>query len=329
MEAGITNYGAKLVYLMAPDKTGAMDDVVLGYDNISDYLSGQQSFGAIIGRFANRIDGGKFKIDSIQYGLATNSGGRNHIHGGHYGFSRMAWRSSSDPAAVHNQVKFSYFSKDMEEGYPGNLEVEVAYTLNDENELIIDYNATTDQSTIINLTNHAYFNLAGVYAENDIHDHKMTIFASKFVVVRPDLIPTGEIRPTENTPMDFKTAHVIGDRIDVAYQQLQAANGYDHCYVLDKENENELTLAAIVDHSSTGRRMEVYTTSPAVQFYAGNHLNGTAIGKGGISYQKRAALCLEAQNFPDAPNHEHFPSSILRPNQVYSKTDIYKFGVIQ
>lgn len=326
IEAGVINYGAKLVYLLAPDRVNQYSDVILGYDNIQDYLTGYQSFGAIIGRFANRIAEGKFKIDSVQYGLATNAG-PNHIHGGVNGFSKVVWDVIEYDPVQSDKVTFSYLSADMEEGYPGTLEVQVTYALTSDNELRIDYTASTDKTTIINLTNHAFFNLAGAYSDQEIGDHEIMINANHFTPVGSTLIPTGEIRPVKGTPMDFRKPEFIGRRQDEDYDQLKYGKGYDHNYVLNKAYEGELSLAAIVKHLTTGRIMEVYTTDPGIQFYAGNAFTGSVIGKGNIKYFSRYGFCLEAQNFPDAPNHENFPNSILRPGETFKKTDIYQFKV--
>ncbi|MCC5932515.1 MAG: galactose mutarotase [Cyclobacteriaceae bacterium] len=326
IEAGIINYGAKLVYLLAPDRDNRYADVILGYDNIQDYLTGYQSFGAIIGRFANRIAEGRFKIDSVHYGLATNAG-PNHIHGGVNGFSKVVWDVIHYDPDNNDKVTFQYISPDMEEGYPGNLQVQVTYSLNNDNALRIDYAASTDKATIINLTNHAFFNLAGAYSDQEIGDHEIMINAGHFTPVGPTLIPTGEILAVEGTPMDFRKPEFIGRRQDEEYEQLQYGKGYDHNYVLNKSYEGELSLAAIVKHLTTGRVMEVYTTDPGVQFYAGNAFTGSVTGKGKIKYFSRFGFCLEAQNFPDAPNHDNFPNSILRPGEKFEKTDIYQFKV--
>jgi aldose 1-epimerase len=326
MEAGIINYGAKLVYLFAPDRDNIYSDVILGYDNIQDYLTGYQSFGAIIGRFANRISEGKFKIDSVQYGLATNAA-PNHIHGGVTGFSKVVWDVIDYDPGNNNKVTFQYISPDMEEGYPGTLKVLVTYTLTNDNELRIDYSAATDKPTIINLTNHAFFNLAGAYSDQEIGDHEIMINADHFTPVGTTLIPTGEIRSVEGTPMDFRRPEFIGRRQDNDYDQLKYGKGYDHNYVLNKTHEGELSLAATVKHLSTGRVMEVYTTDPGIQFYAGNAFTGSVTGKGNIKYFSRFGFCLEAQNFPDAPNHENFPNAVLRPGEKFEKTDIYQFKV--
>lgn len=319
MTAKITNYGAILTELWVPDATGALTDVVLGFDNLQGYLDGHPFFGATVGRYANRIANGRFELDGQEYRLFVNNG-PNSLHGGEFGFDKKVW-SAEPEAGPPASVLFRYRSVDGEEGYPGTLDVEVRYTLDDLNALRIDYRARTDAPTPLNLTNHSYFNLRGPgYAT--ILEHELELNAAHYTPVDETLIPTGEIAPVEGTVFDFRTPTAIGDRI----AEIPAwAGGYDHNFVL--EGGAGLRQIARVRDPESGRVMEVETTQPAVQFYTGNFLDGSNVGKQGIVYQKNAAFCLETQHYPDSPNRPEFPSTILRPGEVYEQTTVYSFPV--
>lgn len=305
VEVSITNYGGTITSIMAPDRNGVFGDVALGYETLDEYVKNPRYFGALIGRFANRIAGGKFSLNGVEYQLALNNG-KNHLHGGAKGFDKRVWKSSETVDGLH----LEYFSADGEENYPGNFSVAVDYSLNDENELRIDYHATTDKDTIVNLTNHSYFNLGG---QGTILDHELTLHAGSFTPVADDLIPTGEIRSVDGTPMDFRTGRVIGQ------------GGYDHNFALDDWDRGSLRSVARLREPRSGRVMEVLTTQPGIQFYSGNFLDGSLIGKGGVAYQKYAGLCLETQHYPDSPNHPNFPSTMLRVGETYREATIYKF----
>ena len=307
VEVSITNYGGAITSIMAPDRNGVFGDVVLGYDTLDEYVKNPRYFGALIGRYANRIAGGKFWLYRVEYQLAQNNG-ENHLHGGTRGFDKRVW--SATPTS--SSLRLEYFSKDGEENYPGNLGVAVDYSLNDENELRIDYRAVTDKDTIINLTNHSYFNLGG-HGHGTILDHELMLHAGSFTPVSGDLIPTGEILSVDGTRMDFRIARVIGD------------GGYDHNFVLDDWNHGLIRSVAHLRDPNSGRVMEVLTTQPGIQFYSGNFLDGSLIGKGGVAYHQYAALCLETQHFPDSPNQPNFPSTVLRAEMFYKQTTIYKF----
>ncbi|MFC5532707.1 aldose epimerase family protein [Rhodocytophaga aerolata] len=314
MTVKITNYGAIITSLVTKDKNGNPGDIVLGFDSLESYLKGHPFFGAVAGRYANRIKEGKFTLDGKEYKLATNNG-KNHLHGGIKGFDKVVWT----PEEINNGLKLTYKSKDMEEGYPGNLTATVTYVINDNNELRINYTAETDKPTPVNLTNHSYFNLAAGQAKNNL-DHVMFIQADKYTVVDETMIPTGELRPVKGTPFDFTTPQPIGARIE------QTGGGYDHNFVLIKKTPGEMSLAATVYEPTSGRVMEVYTTQPGVQFYAGNFLDGSLTGKGGVNYVKRYGFCLETQHFPDSPNQAAFPSTILKPGETYKQATIFKFS---
>jgi len=321
MKMEVTNFGGKIVSLFAPDKKGKMDDAVLGYDSLKQYLNGNLYFGAMIGRYGNRIAKGKFSLNGKDYQLALNNGA-NALHGGPGGFHNVYWKVVP---FNNNSLRLTYHSKNGEEGYPGNLDVVVTYSLTDKNEVVIDYEATTDQETVINLTHHSFFNLAGA-GHGDILNHELTIHADEFNPVDSGLIPTGELKKVKGTPFDFSTAHKIGERINQTDEQLKLGKGYDHNWVL-KKTGNELSLVATVVEPVSGRIMEVWTTEPGLQFYSGNFLTGKDIGKGNKAYLTRSAFCLEAQHFPDSPNHPNFPSTVLKPRQTYSQKTIYKFDV--
>ena len=320
-EACVMNYGAKLVTLLVPEKEGKLVDVVLGYNNIDDYLTGNATFGATCGRYANRIAKGKFTLDGQSYQLATNIGGVNHLHGGNKGYDSVMWKTEK---VSDNSVTFSYLSKDGEEGYPGNLSVEVTYTLTNDNRIEIDYKATTDKATVLNLINHSYFNLSGE-GDPSIYDHQMVILADRFVPTDATSIPLGILAPVEGTPMDFRTPHTIGERIDSDFEQIVSGSGYDHNYVLNNQS-GSLALAAVSESPKTGIIMETYTTEPGMQLYTGNFLDGT-VGKSGKSHPRRSAFCLETQHYPDSPNQPNFPTTILRPSETFISKTVYKFRV--
>jgi len=324
MEAAITNYGGIVVSLKAPAHDGSFADVVLGFDSLDGYLKEHPYFGAIIGRYGNRIAKGRFKLNGVEYKLATNNG-ENHLHGGIKGFDKVVWaaRDVSTPQAAALELK--YTSKDGEEGYPGNLDVTVIYTLTEDNELKIDYSATTDKDTVVNLTNHSYFNLAGE-GNGDILGHEMMINAAAFTPVDAGLIPTGEIKKVEGTPFDFRKPAAIGARINADDPQIRYGKGYDHNFVLDRKGGG-LELAARVVERKSGRILEVLTTEPGIQFYSGNFLDGSVKGKGGKAYQHRYGFCLETQHFPDSPNKPNFPSTVLKPGGKYQTTTVYRFSV--
>jgi aldose 1-epimerase len=324
-EVKITNYGGIITSLMVADKDGELEDIVLGFDSLEGYLQeGVPYFGAIIGRYANRIANAAFELDGQRYQLAANDG-PNHLHGGEQGFDKVLWDAESFEGEEGVGVRLQYLSKDGEEGYPGNLSVEVSYTLTNDNELKIDYTATTDKPTVVNLTNHAYFNLAG-HDHGTIIDHLVMIKAEEFLPVDENLIPTGELRPVKDTPFDFTKATLVGRKINKKdHEQIARGQGYDHCWVLNGE-EGEMKLAASVHEPASGRYMEVHTTKPGIQFYTGNFLDGSLRGKGAL-YSHRSGLCLETQYFPDSPNQPHFPSAELRPGETYQTQTIYTFSV--
>jgi aldose 1-epimerase len=323
MQARIITYGGVVVSLDVPDRNGNFADVVLGCESMPDYEKYSRYFGALIGRYANRIAKGRFSLDGKEHTLATNNG-ENHLHGGIKGFDKVIWvgRSFEDGSGSHLELK--YFSPDGEEGYPGNLSVTVIYTLTDDNELKIEYTATTDQDTIINLTNHSYFNLAGA-GNGDVLEHELMLNADKFTPTDASAIPTGELRDVDGTPFDFRSPTTIGSRIGADVEQIVFGHGYDHNFVLNKPDD-ALFHAATVYESTTGRVMDVYTTQPGIQFYSGNYLDGSAHGKNGKNYERRSAFCLETQHFPDSPNKPQFPSTVLEAGQQYSQTTIYKFS---
>ncbi|MBL7849188.1 MAG: galactose mutarotase [Cyclobacteriaceae bacterium] len=319
----VTNLGGRIVMLQVPDKNGKLGDIVLGYDSLEQYIEGNKYFGAMIGRYGNRIAKGKFTLDGKEYQLAVNNGA-NALHGGLVGFNNVLWRMQPKAIEGGQALEMTYSSPDGEEGYPGTLNVQVTYTLNDANELIIDYKATTDKTTILNLTHHSFFNLAGE-GSGDILNHEFTINADRYCPVDEGLIPTGELRPVTGTPFDFLQPHRAGERIDMDDQQLKYGKGYDHNWVLNKKG-NELSMAARVSEPSSGRVMEVWTTEPGLQFYSGNFLTPKEIGKKGHVYDFRTAFCLEAQHFPDSPNQPGFPSTVLAPGAVYTQRTIYRFS---
>ncbi|MFC3812292.1 aldose epimerase family protein [Lacihabitans lacunae] len=324
MEVAIMNLGGTIVKWTAPDKDGVYADITLGSNNPEDYFDNTKYLGALIGRFGNRIAKGKFSIDGQEYTLAINNG-PNALHGGLKGFNAVIWDVTPIEGAEPG-LKLTYVSKDGEEGYPGTLNVEVVYLLKADNSLSITYTATTDKKTVVNLTNHAYFNLKGE-GKGDILDHEISIKADKFLPTDEGLIPTGELKSVVGTPFDFLSSHVIGERInDTTDIDILRGGGYDHCWIFG-DSSNTLKSVAFVLEPASGRTMEVFTTEPAVQFYTGNFLNGKATGKSGVRYDKRFGFCLETQHYPDAPNQAAFPSTILLPGETYKTTTVYKFGV--
>jgi len=321
-EVGICNYGGLVISLKVPDRFGGFGDVVLGYDNLADYIKDSPYFGAMIGRYGNRIAKGKFTLDGQEYTLAVNNG-PNALHGGLKGFDKVVWAPRILARPEGPSLELRYTSKDGEEGYPGNLSVTAVYTLLDDNALQLEYTAITDKDTVVNLTQHSYFNLAG---KGDILKHEVMIPADKFTPVDSTLIPTGELRPVDGTPFDFRTPTAIGARIGQDDEQLKFGNGYDHNWVINKPM-GQLGLMARVYEPTTGRVLEVWSTEPGLQFYTGNFLDGKLTGKGGWVYQFRNAFCMEAQHYPDSPNQPNFPSVVLKPGQVYRNTIIFKFLV--
>lgn len=322
LEARIMTYGATVVSLKVPDRRGKLADVVLGYESLEGYLKNSPFFGAIVGRYGNRIGKGRFSLNGKEYTLAKNNG-ENTLHGGTKGFDKVVWRAKEVKQKDGDSLSLSYLSKDGEEGFPGNLSVTVVYTLTNNNELKIEYSATTDKITVVNLTHHSYFNLAG---EGSILNHQLMIDANRFTPVDEGLIPTGELRSVKGTPMDFTRSSTIGARIDQQDEQLTFGKGYDHNWVLNNPG-GKLAFAARVYEPGSGRVMEVFTTEPGLQFYSGNFLDGTITGKGGQVYKQRYGFCLETQHFPDSPNKPKFPSTVLKPGQHYTSTTIYKFAV--
>lgn len=316
LRAKITNYGGIVVSLEAPDKQGALADITLGYKTLDKYIADSPYFGAIIGRYGNRIGAAKFVLDGVEYKLAANNG-ENHLHGGIKGFDKVIWEAKPVEAADAVGLELKYLSKDGEEGYPGNLTCKVTYLLTNNDELKIGYEAETDKTTVINLTNHAYWNLAGE-GSGDILGHELMLNADKYTPVDEGLIPTGEIRDVENSPMGFTEPTAIGSRID------QVEGGYDHNYVL--RSSGTLALCARVHEPGSGRVMEIYTTEPGIQFYSGNFLDGSLTGKSGKAYNKHAGFCLETQHFPDSPNKPNFPSVALKPGEKYTTTTVHRFS---
>lgn len=321
MEVDIINYGGIIVSIRVPNKNGNIEDVALGYDKLEDYENGTRFFGALIGRCSNRIKNAEFELNGKKYILAKNNG-NNHLHGGNVGFDKVVWDSE---IIEDNKLKLSYFSKDGEENYPGNLKVNVYYTVTNNNELKIDYYATTDEDTLVNLTNHSYFNLGGE-ASKDILNEKLLINSDRFTVTDSESIPTGELRNVSNTPMDFRTLKVIGEEIDSNYEQIEFGQGYDHNWMLNTQGDIDALAAKVIDEE-TGIIMELYTTNEGVQLYTGNFLDETDIGKNNRVYSRRSGLCLETQYVPDAIHHSNFSSCILKKDEEYKHTTIYKFSV--
>ena len=324
MSVEITNYGGIITRPSVPDKNGISDDVVLGFDQLAGYQGEHPYFGAIIGRYGNRIARGKFSIEGKEYSLAINND-PNALHGGPTGFHKHLWNASEIKRDGYLGLELTRVSKDMEEGYPGNLTATVRYLLNDKNELLIEYEASTDQPTVLNLTNHSYFNLKGT-GKGDILGHELMIAADKFTPVDKTLIPTGELRPVEGTPFDFRKPTAIGARVNADDEQIKFGLGYDHNFVLNRQGTG-LQLAATLFEPTTGRLMEVLTEEPGIQFYCGNFLDGSLTGKGGVNYDHRTGLCLETQHYPDSPNQKDFPSTLLKPGEKYHTSTVYRFSV--
>ena len=322
MKVEIINYGAIVVSITAPDKNGKLEDVVLGFDNLEDYLNDNSFIGTIVGRFGNRIYNGKMILEGKEYQLTINDG-ENHLHGGPKGFHKVLWNAVSIENESAQALKLSYHSRDGEEGYPGNLNIEVTYTLTNNNELRIDYLATTDKPTVVNPTSHTYFSLSGSPV-NSILNEELQLYADNITPVNKTLIPTGELMKVENTPFDFRKPHKIGERIDEKNEQLEFGKGYDHNWVLNNYNGSVRKVGELFEPTS-GRLMEIYTDQPGIQFYSGNFMNGTLKGKKGIIYNYRSALCLEAQHFPNSPNQPNFPSVKLNAGVKYKQQTIYRF----
>ncbi len=324
MVVKITNFGGIITEIHVPDKHGVFTDVNLGFDNIESYQQKDVPyFGALIGRFGNRIANGKFTLDGETYSLATNNG-NNHLHGGLVGFDKVVWDATSFESTNSVGITLKYLSVDGDQGYPGNLDVSVVYELTNNNEILVKYHAITDKATPINLTQHAYFNLAG---KGDVLDHEVMINADHFTAINDEAIPTGELPSVANTPFDFRTPRLIGERINQDDKQLKNGNGYDHNFVLNKAHANELSLAARVLEKNSGRVLEVFTQEPGVQFYTSNWMDGSLMGKG-WNYARRSGFCLEPQHFPDSPNQPLFPNTILRPGKEYTSVMSYKFSVV-
>jgi aldose 1-epimerase len=320
-EARIMNYGGIIVSLKVADRNGKLGDVVLGYDNLDGYLKESPYFGAMIGRYGNRIAKGKFTLNGKNYTLAVNNG-PNALHGGIKGFDKVLWNPTIIARADGPSLKLQYTSVDGEEGYPGTLNVTAVYTLTEENAIKLEYTATTDKDTVVNLTQHSYFNLAG---KGDILGHEVMMPADRFTPVDETLIPTGELKPVEGTAFDFRKPTTIGARIAQADEQLKFGNGYDHNWVFPKAT-GQFTTLAVVTEPTTGRMLEVLSTEPGLQFYSGNFLDGKLVGKGGWAYQFRNGFCMEPQHFPDSPNQPNFPSVVLKPGQVYKNTIMFRFS---
>jgi len=319
----ISNYGGIIQSIYVPERNGKIDDIVLGYDKLEDYQKHTPYFGCICGRYANRISNSSFVIDGRKYNLTSNEE-KNHLHGGFVGFDKVVWNAEEFIDDKRVSLKLKYLSKDGEEGYPGNLETNVNYILTNENELIIEYSATTDKSTHICLTNHTYFNLSGNF-ENTIMYHQLWVNAEKYIPIDNLAIPIGKIYSVSETPFDFKNETKIGERINEQNEQIQKGFGYDHCFVFNNY-DGDLKHQANLFEEKSGRLIEMFTTEPAVQLYTGNHLDGTFIGKNGIKYFKRIGVCIETEHFPDSPNHPEFPSTLLKPGDVYLSKTIYKFS---
>ncbi|MBJ7256238.1 MAG: galactose mutarotase [Akkermansiaceae bacterium] len=323
MEVRLAAYGARITALKVPDRAGTLADVVLGYDAVDSYRTAEKKpyLGVTLGRYAGRIASGKFTLDGVTHQLAKNNG-PNHNHGGTIGFDKVLW----DATQTAKSVRFCHLSPDGEEGYPGNLDASVTYTLTEQNELIIDYQATTDRATPVNLSNHSYFNLAGEGSES-VLDHELVIHADRMLLIDETSIPTGDLAPVADTPFDFSKSKTVGRDIDQKNEQLTRGSGYDHTYVLNKTPGPPLQLAATLSEKTSGRIMKVFTEEPGIQLYTANFLNGSLTGKSGRPYAKRCALCLETQHFPDSPNRPDFPSTILKPGQTYQTRTIYQFFV--
>jgi aldose 1-epimerase len=324
MQASIATYGGIVTSLTAPDRAGHYADVVLGYDSLAGYLRQSPYFGALVGRYANRIAHGRFTLNGVTYTLATNNGA-NSIHGGRVGFDKVVWKvANASVTSGGPQLTLTYLSRDGEEGYPGNLSVTATYTLTEDDALRLGYRATTDRDTVVNLTQHSYFNLRGAADPGDVLGHIVEIRADRFTPVDEGLIPTGELRPVAGTPFDFRKPTAIGARIDGTDEQLRYGRGYDHNWVINAR-PGELTLDARVFEPRSGRVLEVLSTEPGLQFYTGNFLDGSITGKNGWRYELRHGFCMEPQHFPDSPNHPNFPSTVLKPGETYRNTIVFRF----
>jgi len=323
MQVGVITYGGIITTINVPDRDGNVENVVLGFSKLDDYLTKNPYFGTITGRYANRIAKAKFTLDGKEYSLAANNG-PNSLHGGAKGFDKQVWQAKEVKAEKGVAVELSYVSPDGDEGYPGKLDVAVLYTLTDANELRIDYTATTDKPTVVNLTSHSYFNLAG-NGSGSILDHELTINADRYTPVDETLIPTGELASVESTPFDFRQPQVIGARIRDSHPQIVYGRGYDHNWVLNRPNDGSLVLAATLHDMKSGRIMEIHTTEPGIQFYAGNFLDGTLMGSADKIYRQSDGLCLETQHFPDSPNKPDFPTTVLKPGETYKTTTVHRF----
>jgi len=317
----LTNFGAKIIWIEVPDKDGKKDNITFGYDTFEGTITGDMSFGSVVGRYANRIANAKFTLDGVEYNTPVNNG-PNTLHGGPGGWHSVVWNTEVLKDSEFPAVKFTYVSPDMEQGFPGTMNVEVVYTWTNNNEIVMDYKCTTDKKTVINITNHAYFNLHGA-GNGDILDHVLTLKASAFTPVDSVMIPTGEIRPVAGTPFDFTTPHTIGERIGDDYDQLILGRGYDHNFILDNREPVDVTVYEPV----SGRVLEVITDQPGMQLYTGNFLDGTKIGHGGKPFKHRAGFCLESGHYPDSPNHPEFPATVLNPGETLTTQTIYRFSV--
>lgn len=326
VEIAITNYGARVVTLKTPDAKGRLADISLGFDTLKGYEGPNPYFGAIVGRYGNRIAKGKFTLDGKEYTLAKNNG-ENSLHGGLVGFDRVIWSGKTEESNGVHKAILSYTSKDGEEGYPGNLKVTVTYSISDNDDIQIDYHATTDKATVLNVTNHTYFNLAG-QGNGDILGQVMQLNADRFTPVDGGLIPTGELKDVTGTPFDFRKPTVIGSRINDKDEQLKLGKGYDHNFVLNRSASGLVMAARAVDPAS-GRALEVWTTEPGVQFYTGNFLDGTVTGKNATNYAQRTGFCLETQHYPDSPNHPDFPTTVLKPGEEYKSTTVWKMRFVE
>jgi aldose 1-epimerase len=322
ISVSMTDYGWIVTKVSVPDRAGSFADIVLGYDSLADYRRDSPYFGAIVGRYGNRIAGSRFRLDGVEYASAHNNG-EHHLHGGLTGFDKVIWSATSYADLNESGVRLTYVSADGEQGYPGELNVSVTYALTNDNELRIDYAAESDRATVVNLTHHSYFNLSG-HASGDILGHQLTLNADRFTPVDGGLIPTGELRSVERTPFDFRVPTATGVRIDEEDPQLHCGGGYDHNFVLN-DYDGALRFAARVRDPASGRAMDVHSTAPGIQFYSGNFLDSGNLGKDGGAYQRRAGFCLETQHFPDSPNKSHSPTTVLRPGEKYRSTTIYKF----
>ncbi len=324
-EVSITNYGGRVVSILVPDRSGARADVALGFDDLAGYLGKNPYFGALVGRYANRIANAEFTLDGVQYKLEANDG-LTSLHGGNHGFDKAIWSAQVLTGQQGDALVLTHDSPDGDGGYPGNLRTTVTYSVTDTNELHIEFEAVTDKKTILNLTNHSYFDLSGKQGQEGILQHIITLHASHFTPVDKHLIPTGELRAVAGTPLDFTSPRPMGDRIDDKNEQLKLALGYDQNFVIDGE-EDSLRLAAKAVDPGSGRVLEVLTTEPGVQFYSGNHLDGSVTGKGGAVYRFRTGFCLETQHFPDSPHHSNFPSTVLNPGQTHQSHTVFRFSV--